>query len=59
MKNTSNKKPHARMTLHDAQAAESKTDWQRLKDMPDTAATLAAEEYADNLPLDEAFFEMR
>ncbi|MEG6503346.1 MULTISPECIES: BrnA antitoxin family protein [unclassified Desulfovibrio] len=57
MKNTSSKKPHTHMTLRDVQAAESKTDWQRLKDAPDTAVTLAAEEDADNLPLDEAFFE--
>ena len=57
MKSESNKKPHTRVTLRDAQTAESKTDWQRLKDMPDTAVTLAAEEDADNLPLDEAFFE--
>ena len=41
MKNTSNKKPRTRMTLHDVQAAESKTDWQRLNDMPDMAVTLA------------------
>ena len=57
MKSSSNKKPRTRKTLHDAQAAESKTDWQRLKDMPDAAATLAAEEDADNLPLDDPFFE--
>jgi uncharacterized protein (DUF4415 family) len=57
MKSSSNKKPQTHMTLRDAQAAESKTDWQRLKDMSDTAVTLAAEEDADNLPLDEAFFE--
>ena len=42
MKNSSNKNPRTRMTLRDAQTAESKTGWQRLKDMPDTAATLAA-----------------
>lgn len=58
MKKTSNKKPRTRITLHDVQAAESKTDWQRLNDMPDAAVTLAAEEDADNLPLDEAFFEV-
>lgn len=57
MKNSSNKNPRTRMTLRDAQTAESKTGWQRLKDMPDTAATLAAEEDADNLPLDDPFFE--
>ena len=57
MKNASNKKPHTRMTLRDAQAADSKTDWQRLKDMPDAAITLAAEEDSDNLPLDDPFFE--
>lgn len=51
------KTPRARMTLRDAQAAESKTDWQRLKDMPDAAITLAAEKDADNLPLDDPFFE--
>lgn len=57
MKSASNKKPPTRMALSDAQAAESKTDWQRLKDMPDAAITLAAEEDADNLPLDDPFFE--
>ncbi|CAK7033307.1 MAG: hypothetical protein DESF_01399 [Desulfovibrio sp.] len=51
------KKPRTRMPLRDAQAAESKTDWQRLKDMPDAAITLAAEEDPDNLPLDDPFFE--
>jgi uncharacterized protein (DUF4415 family) len=45
------------MTLRDAQAVESKTDWQRLKDTSDAAITLAAEEDADNLPLDDPFFE--
>ena len=49
--------PATRMTLRDAQAADSKTDWQRLKDMPDAAITLAAEEDSDNLPLDDPFFE--
>lgn len=57
MKNASNKKPRTRMALRDAQAAESKTDWQRLKDTPDAAITLAAEEDSDNLPLDDPFFE--
>ncbi len=57
MKNKSLKTPPTRMTLRDAKAAESKTDWQRLKDMPDAAITLAAEEDSDNLPLDDPFFE--
>lgn len=57
MKNTPEKKPRTRMTLRDVQATESKTDWQRLKDMPDAEITLAAEEDSDNLPLDDPFFE--
>ncbi|MDL2216993.1 BrnA antitoxin family protein [Desulfovibrio sp. OttesenSCG-928-M14] len=57
MKNASNKKAHTRMTLRDAQTADSKTDWSRLKDRPDKLITLAAEEDVDNLPLDDLFFE--
>ena len=63
MKHASNKTqpapdtPATRMTLREAQAAASKTDWQRLKDMPDEESTRAAESDADNLPLDDPFFE--
>lgn len=57
MKNASHKTKPTRMTLRDAQTADSKTDWQRIKGMPDTETTLAAEADADNLPLDDPFFE--
>ena len=62
MKRASNKPsapgtPATRMTLRDAQAAASQTDWQRLKDMPDEEITRAAESDPDNLPLDDPFFE--
>lgn len=57
MKRASQKTPPTRMTLRDAQAAASQTDWQRVKDMPDEAITAAAEADADNLPLDDPFFE--
>ena len=57
MKRASQKKPPTCMTLRDAQAAASQTDWQRVKDMPDEAITTAAEADADNLPLDDPFFE--
>ena len=49
-----------RMTLRDAQAVAqngSRTDWQRLQNMPDEAITKAAESDPDNLPLDDPFFE--
>ena len=49
--------PATRMTLRDAQAADSQTNWQRLKDMPDEVITSAAETDPDNLPLDDPFFE--
>lgn len=49
--------PATRMTLRDAQATASKTDWQRLKAMPNEAISRAAEADADNLPLDDLFFE--
>lgn len=57
MKSESSKKPTSRMALRDTQAAESKTDWQRLHDMSDEAITSAAETDPDNLPLDDPFFE--
>ena len=57
MKNASHKTQPIRMTLRDAQAVDSKTDWQLLKDMPDAAITLAAEVDSDNLPLDDPFFD--
>lgn len=62
MKRASSKKPATgtpttRMTLRDAQASASQTDWQRLKDMPDEEIIRAAESDADNLPLDDPFFE--
>lgn len=49
--------PATRMTLRDAQAADSQTNWQRLKELPDEAITSAAETDPDNLPLDDPFFE--
>ena len=49
--------PATRMTLREAQAAVSQTDWQRLNDMPDEEITRAAETDTDNLPLDDPFFE--
>ena len=57
MKNVSNKKQNTRMSLNDIHSTSSKTDWQHLKDMSDTAITLAAEADSDNLPLDDPFFE--
>jgi uncharacterized protein (DUF4415 family) len=57
MKSASNKNPRTHMTLSDAKTVKSKTDWQRLKDMPDAAITLAAEADSDNLPLNDPFFE--
>jgi len=51
------KKPPTRMTLPEAQDADSQTDWQRLRDIPDEAITSAAETDPDNLPLDDPFFE--
>ncbi|MDL2280134.1 BrnA antitoxin family protein [Desulfovibrio sp. OttesenSCG-928-G11] len=55
-----NRKPNnkvTRMSLRDAQAADSQTDWQRLKDMSDEAISSAAETDLDNLPLYDPFFE--
>ena len=62
MKRASHKKPApdtpaTRMTLRDAQAAASQTDWQRLNAMTDEEITRAAESDAETLPLDDAFFE--
>jgi uncharacterized protein (DUF4415 family) len=45
------------MTLRDAQTTTSQTDRKRLKDMPEEAITAAAETDADNLPMDDPFFE--
>lgn len=45
------------MTLHEARAADSQTNWQRLRDMPDEAITSAAETDPDNPPLDDPFSE--
>ena len=57
MKRASHKTPATRMTLREAQATASQTDWQRLNDMPDEDITRAAEADTDNLPLDDPFFE--
>ena len=57
MKRTPHKESPTRMTLRDAQAAASQTDWERLNNMPDEAITSAAESDPDNLPLDDPFFE--
>ena len=53
----SHKTPLTRMTLREAQAAASQTDWQRLNNMTDEEITRAAESDPDNLPLDDLFFE--
>ena len=45
------------MTLREAQAAASQTDWQRLNNMTDEEITRTAEADTDNLPLDDPFFE--
>jgi len=45
------------MTLREAKAAASQTDWQRLNNMTDEEITRAAETDTDNLPLDDPFFE--
>jgi len=57
MANALNKTPPTRMTLREAQAAASQTDWQRLNSMTDEEITRAAEEDADNPSLDDSFFE--
>ena len=53
----SHRTPLTRMTLREAQAAASQTDWQRLNKMTDEEITRAAESDTDNLPLDDLFFE--
>ena len=57
MTDVSHKMPPIRMTLREAQAAASQTDWQRLNNMTDEEITRAAEADTDNLPLDDPFFE--
>lgn len=57
MKRRSPRTSPTRLTLREAQAAPSQTDWERLKALPDEAITSAAESDPDNLPLDDPFFE--
>jgi uncharacterized protein (DUF4415 family) len=45
------------MTLREARAVASQTDWQRLNTLTDEKITRAAEADTDNLPLDDPFFE--
>jgi uncharacterized protein (DUF4415 family) len=45
------------MTLGEAKASVSQTDWQRLNNMTDEEITRAAESDPDNLPLGDPFFE--
>lgn len=56
MKNIQNKIQLTRMSLNEVQSVESQTDWQRLKTISDSKITCAAEGDADNLPLDDPFF---
>jgi hypothetical protein len=57
MQDVSHKKPLTRMTLRGAKVATTQTDWRRLRNMSDTKITRSAEADADNLPLDDPFFE--
>ena len=57
MTDISRKTPPTRMTLREARAAASQTDWQRLNNMTDEEITRAAEADTDNLPLSDPFFE--
>ena len=56
MTDASHKTPPTRMTLREAQAAASQTNWHRLNTMTDEEITRAAEADTDNLPLDDPFF---
>ena len=57
MNRSSPKTSPIHMTLREAKAAASQTDWQRLNNLTDEEITRAAEADTDNLPLDDPFFE--